>query len=250
METKLRFGRGNAKLAGEIYTFSLPAGHACPGALQCLAKADRETGKLQDGPSQSFRCFAAGDESRFPNVRKLRWHNFNLLRGKTREGMATLILDSLPEDAKLVRLHVSGDFFSDSYFLAWMDVAKAKPEVLFYTYTKSLPIWLRNRSSVPNNFKLTASEGGKHDGLIESESLKFAKVLFSIAEARELGLEIDHDDSHAFASDKSFALLLHGTQRKETPAAKAMSALRKIGYRGYSQKSRRKQTNDSSVFAE
>ncbi len=79
--------------------------------------------------------------------------------------MAALILDSLPTDAKLVRLHVSGVFFSDTYFLAWMDVAKAKPETLFYTYTKSLLIWLRHRLKIPANFKLTASEGGKHDDL-------------------------------------------------------------------------------------
>lgn len=245
METKLKFGRGNAKLASEIYTFSLPAGHSCPGALQCLAKTDRAMGKLQDGPFQSFRCFAAADEARFPSVRRSRWHNFDLLRNESQQGMCTLILASLPLDAKLVRLHVSGDFFSDAYFLAWMDVARAKPETLFYTYTKSLPIWLRHRPSVPANFKLTASEGGKHDDLIESESLKFAKVLFSIEEAQELGLEIDHDDSHAYASDKSFALLLHGNQRKETPAAKAMSALRSAGYNGYSQKPRKKHSLDS-----
>jgi len=242
METKLRFGRGNAKLADEIYTFSLPAGHACPGALQCMAKADRKTGKLQDGPSQSFRCFAAGDESRYPSVRRLRWHNFDLLKGNSREEMAALILHSLPLDANIVRLHVSGDFFSDAYFLAWMDVAKAKSETLFYTYTKSLPIWLRHRSSVPANFKLTASEGGKHDHLIESETLKSARVLFSMEEAVALGLEIDHDDSHAYASEKSFALLLHGNQPKDTPAAKAISALRVAGYKGYSAKARRKQT--------
>jgi hypothetical protein len=65
--------------------------------------------------------------------------------------MAALILNSLPTDARLVRLHVSGDFFSDNYFLAWMDVAEVRPEILFYTYTKSLPIWLRNRSTVPAN---------------------------------------------------------------------------------------------------
>jgi hypothetical protein len=127
-----------------------------------------------------------------------------------------------------------------------MDVARAKPGTLFYTYTKSLPIWLRNRSSIPTNFKLTASEGGKHDDLIQSESLKSAKVLFSIEEARELGLEIDHDDTHAYASDESFALLLHGKQRKETPASKAVSALRMAGFNGYSQKSRRKRTHESS----
>lgn len=238
METKLRFGRGNAKLAGEIYTFSLPAGHACPGALHCLAKADRETGKLQDGAAQTFRCFAASDESRYPSVRRSRWHNFDLLRGKTREAMAALILDSLPQDAKVIRLHVSGDFFSDTYFLAWMDVARAKPDLLFYTYTKSLPIWIRHRSSMPANFKLTASEGGKFDAMIELEGLKSAKVVFSPEEAQRLGLEIDHDDRLAYASDKSFALLLHGGQGKDTPAAKAMSALRKIGLGGYPKKPR------------
>jgi Gene product 88 len=250
MESKLKFGRGNAKLASEIYTFSLPAGHSCPGALQCLAKTDPETGKLQDGPCQSFRCFAATDEARFPSVRRSRWHNFDLLRNKGQKGMCTLILASLPIDAKLVRLHVSGDFFSDAYFLAWMDVAAAKPETLFYTYTKSLPIWLRHRASIPPNFKLTASEGGKHDDLIESEALKFAKVVFSIEEAQELGLDIDHDDSHAYVSNKSFALLLHGKQRKETPAAKAMSALRSAGYNGYSQKLRKERKHASSDSAD
>jgi hypothetical protein len=95
-------------------------------------------------------------------------------------------------------------------------------------------------ASVPSNFKLTASEGGKHDDSMASESLKSAKVLFSIEEAREQGLEIDHDESHAYASDESFALLLHGSQREETPAAKAMSALKRAGYKGYSQKPRRK----------
>jgi hypothetical protein len=59
-----------------------------------MAKADRKTGKLQDGPSQTFRCFAAGDESRYPNLRKLRWYNFDVLKGKTQEGMVALILDS------------------------------------------------------------------------------------------------------------------------------------------------------------
>jgi hypothetical protein len=85
---------------------------------------------------------------------------------------------------------------------------------------------------------------------MESESLKSAKVLFSIEEARELGLKIDHDDSHAYASDKSFSLLLHGTQRKETLVAKAMSELRSAGYKGYPQQHRRKQTNGSSDFAD
>ena len=92
---------------------------------------------------------------------------------------------------------------------------------------------------MPANFKLTASEGGKYDALIELEQLKSAKVVFSSEEAQRLGLEIDHDDRLAYASEKSFALLLHGGQSPETPAAKAMSALRKAGLGGYSRKARK-----------
>ena len=51
---KFNFG-GNAKLSKEIVTFSLPSGYSCPGAKDCLAKADRETGKIIDGKHQKFR---------------------------------------------------------------------------------------------------------------------------------------------------------------------------------------------------
>ena len=44
-------------------------------------------------------------------------------------------------------------------------------------------------------------------------------------ESRILNLVIVHDDSHAYKGDKSFALLLHGTQPKGTMAAKAKNKL-------------------------
>ena len=31
------------------YTFSLPSGYSCPGASECLSKADKDTGKITDG---------------------------------------------------------------------------------------------------------------------------------------------------------------------------------------------------------
>jgi hypothetical protein len=35
-----------------------------------------------------------------------------------------------------VRIHDSGDFFSDEYTQAWLRVMRARPTVLFYAYTK------------------------------------------------------------------------------------------------------------------
>jgi hypothetical protein len=171
-----------------------------------------------------------------PSVRKSRWNNFDLLKGKTTQEIAALILESLPFEAKLVRVHVSGDFFNDAYFQAWMSVALERPQTVFYAYTKSIKTWIENRALVPGNFKLTASFGGKDDQLISEHGLKRALVVFSVDQAEKLGLEIDHDDSHAYGSERSFALLLHGTQPKGSVAAKALSVLKAQGHTGYSKK--------------
>ena len=76
----------------------------------------------------------------------------------------------------------------------------------------------------------TASRGGREDYLIEKHNLREAVVVFSEREAYDKGLEIDHDDSHAARPslrNQSFALLIHGTQPKNTDAAKALQVLRK-----------------------
>lgn len=234
---KLKFGKGNAKLSKDIATFSIPAGHSCPFAYECEAKADRTTGKIKDGKHQTFRCFAASQEALYPTVRNSRWHNFDLLRKiKTKQGMIDLIEASLPKKATMVRVHVSGDFFSQMYFDAWMDVAANHPDIKFYAYTKSIPYWLERRNIIPKNFNLTSSKGGSKDGMISLNNLKYAEVLFSEEQAAEMKLEIDHDDSHAYNGKKSFGLLVHGTQKKGTKAAVALSDLRKKGIKGYSKK--------------
>jgi Gene product 88 len=227
----LSFGKGNAKLDKAIATFSLPAGHTCPGAKDCMAKADRLTGQITDGSNARFRCFAASGEAWNPDLRAKLWRNFDLLKGKTRAEMAELISRSLPDNS-IIRIHVGGDFFSQPYFLAWCDVARSHPSVRFYAYTKSISIWDRCLAEVPANLILTASEGGRFDEQIGER--KRARVVFTEEQAAALGLELDHDDSHAYNGEESFALLLHGTQAKGTPAAKALSALKLEGKGGYS----------------
>ncbi len=234
----LKFSNGNSKLAPNIFTFSMPAGYACPGAHSCKSQAVKtsEGFRIKDGPSCQFRCFAAIDEVLKPNVRNQRWHNFNMLKiCRTMEEIVNLITASLPRPKWkfIVRLHVSGDFFSQMYFDAWMAVARQNPNTVFYAYTKSLPFWILRRGMIPDNLKLVASRGGKWDNLIEPNGLRTAKVVYSEAEAKSLGLEIDHDDSHAYEGDSDFALLLHGTQPAGNESAKAWSALKVIGKGGY-----------------
>jgi hypothetical protein len=232
---KVTFGLGNAKLSKSIATFSLPAGHACPFAKECLTKSDRLTGRLTDGQHCQFRCFSATGEARSTSVRKQRWHNFDILRdSKSETKIGTVIQNSLLQGMDKVRLHISGDFFSERYFVAWINVALNNPLVTFYGYTKALPYLVKYRRHLPGNFRFTASRGGTHDKLIAEHGLRCAEVVFSVQEAIDKGLEIDHDDSMAIApTGTNFALLLHGTQPIGTQASKAWSLLMRSGVGGY-----------------
>ena len=165
---------GNAKVKGAA-VFSLPAGHSCPFAKTCHSKADRVTGKITDGPHNQFRCFATTPELLFKNVRESWWSNFDSLKAaKTTLGMASLIDQSLPQGVSRIRIHGSGDFFNQNYFDAWVMVAKQHPNLIFYGYTKALPLWSARIGTLPPNLHLVASVGGTHDHLIAPNNLRHA----------------------------------------------------------------------------
>jgi hypothetical protein len=236
----LKFSKANdqAKLKGienwlgykpKIYTFSLPSGYTCPFAVDCLSKSDRTTGKITDGKDTQFRCFSATTEAYSSTTRAQRWHNFDELRKLNFEDMVCAIDDALPRDADIIRVHVGGDFFNQRYFDAWMQVARLNQNVTFYAYTKSLPYWVARHGEIPSNFVLTASRGGRMDNLIDEKSLKVAEVVFSLEEAEEKSLPVDHDEYQAINNAGNFALLIHGTQPKGSEAGKAMQLLKAQG---------------------
>jgi len=53
-------------------------------------------------------------------------------------------------------------------------------------------------------------------------------VVYSEREAENLGLEIDHDDTHAAFGKENFALLIHGTQPKGSAASEALKQIKKL----------------------
>lgn len=106
---------------------------------------------------------------------------------------------------------------------------------------------MKYKKVIPSNFRFTASYGGKLDALIAKHKLISAKVVFSVAEAEALGLEIDHDDSHAIKRTENFALLLHGCQPKGTPAADALKTLKKQGLGMYGKGAGKKESSIKSV---
>ena len=240
----LKISPPNTKLKQLLYAYnyyvesvSLLSGHTCPYALKCLAKVHKVTRKIVDGKHAEHRCFSASNEASFPTVFNARQYNTELLQACTTEDEIYQLLDfSIRKSFDPFRIHIGGEFYNQMYFDAWLKFAFDNPYRVFYAYTKSLPYWINRfkEKHFPPNLSLTASYGGRADWMIKEYNLKTAYVIDHPSEAERLQLEIDHDDSHAIANDgKSFALLLHGTQKANTKSANAIKVMNRenINYR-------------------
>lgn len=94
-----------------------------------------------------------------------------------------------------VRIHDAGDFFADDYTGAWLRIAEATPDVLFYAYTKEVP---RFRTLVegnaPVNFRCLYSLGGKFDHLLDLDRDRHADVFPDMETLEDAGY-IDQTES-------------------------------------------------------
>jgi hypothetical protein len=136
-------------------------------------------------------------QERFPAVRDHRWKNFDyLLEGGVPE---------IPAKAKAVRIHMSGDFYSQDYFDLWLDICRKNPDVEFWAYTKSLEYWVNRLDQIPSNLILTASRGGRLDHLIDQHGLKNVEIIKQPEQAN--GRPIDTCDDQARIPDVNFCLL-------------------------------------------
>jgi hypothetical protein len=63
----------------------------------------------------------------------------------------------------VVRLHDSGDFYSQAYLTKWITIMGYFPEVTFYCYTKSHVMLKTVEQCLPDNFYYIPSAGGLDD---------------------------------------------------------------------------------------
>ena len=110
---------GNSKLARNVLIFDLPAITTCLNCQDCKGK-----------------CYAMKAQRQYPGTRAKRFTNYYL--AQLNPGVLELILDEqLARSRKpYVRIHSSGDFFSQNYLDMWARLAAKHTEKTFYFYTK------------------------------------------------------------------------------------------------------------------
>ena len=192
----MKFIKNKKYYEDDVYEWNLPTGTTCPFALECKVTVDRLTGKF-DVKKGQYRCYAASPE-RFPAVREHRWKNFEYVKNGNKP--------IFPKDCKSLRIHAAGDFFNQSYFDMWIELANENPNIEMWAYTKSLKYWVNRINEIPNNLILTASYGGREDYLIEEYNLKNVKVYINKDSVSE-GRPIDYNDHYARIPNINFALL-------------------------------------------
>jgi hypothetical protein len=122
----------NGKTPTIANTFGLPSGKAysCPGATSVCEKI----------------CYAGKLEKVYKGVKNILLTNWEQLKDANQQQMEALLyqmIDEFDKDCdkknaqKLFRIHWDGDFFNDTYTMAWKNVIKAWPSIQFWVYTRS-----------------------------------------------------------------------------------------------------------------
>ena len=100
----------------------------------------------------------------------------------------------------VIRIHSSGDFGYQGndrpeYFDTWVKIARANPDVIFYTYTKCIKMVKDYKKiySIPENFSITFSWGGKLDSYIEPDD-KQARVIMKGEEIEDGWMDATGND--------------------------------------------------------
>jgi hypothetical protein len=119
-----------------------------------------------------------------------------------------MIAEIVKRKVQVVRIHDSGDFYSREYVNKWFKVMDSLPQVKFYAYTKSLPLF--DGVKLPSNFILIYSEGGKRDDMIDASKHRHARIFKTEAELLAAGYaNASNDDLIAIGNNPKIGLLSH-----------------------------------------
>lgn len=128
---------GNHKLPRQTGIFNLPRKVTCPGSTAYCAEV----------------CYARKAEIQYSNVvPQARRRNWKLSQDPM---FVDLMLGELKRRRfKVIRIHESGDFYTQNYLNKWIEIARARPDITFYAYTKSTHLDFTQR---PKNFIVRGS---------------------------------------------------------------------------------------------
>ena len=109
---------GNRKLDKSIYCFSIPPIMTCLNYKKCFKT-----------------CYAVNIYDAYKEAKKS-WDSNFILTKDSRKFINRILAEIKKRNPTVIRIHVSGDFYSQKYINSWFIIAKASPSVKFYGFSK------------------------------------------------------------------------------------------------------------------
>lgn len=159
----IKLSHGNSKLKSktevidgkkvtleQFLIFSLPAEKTCPQSTEMCRKS----------------CYAKKAERMYLNTRIARERNY---KDSLSVNFVALMIGTIEFEMNraefkntkfFFRLHESGDFYSVNYMMKWIEIANhfiGNDRIVFGAYTKSLNIYNKVKTDIPNNLIIRAS---------------------------------------------------------------------------------------------
>ena len=197
-----------------LFNFGLPAYQSRQGFKTCPMAGTCKKG-----------CYASNGSYTWPAVKDAYEHRLALsqsaqfVEAVSKEINTKLKTADRKGNKLVIRVHDSGDYYNLEYTLKWFKVMQAFPTVLFYSYTKSVPMFkgLSKAGKIPPNLKLVYSEGGLADNKIDLAVDNHCRIFPDAQSLEQAGyLDVSNDDSLIFTTDvKKYGIVYHGAKSKK-----------------------------------
>jgi len=154
-------------------------------------------------------CYAKKGAYIWGNVAPVFEKRYNLT--KTISFIPLMIKEVKKKKADYIRIHDSGDFYSEKYLKKWLTIAEALPNVKFYAYTKSHDFF--RGIELPSNFDVIFSEGSKLDHKINKTTERHASIFNSKEDLQKAGYtdasKLDLYATKFFTNNNKIGLIYH-----------------------------------------
>ena len=184
-------------------SFGLPAVKTCPYADQCLkgCYATKAFYRMSAAVAKRARNWKATLSNDF--IYKMNADIETAKKKAERKGLKLI-----------VRIHDSGDYFSQEYADMWKEISSQNSDVEFYSYTKSVKFFIKDYMRLPSNLRIIFSMGGKTDNLINKNIHRHCQIFETSTDLRFAGYaDTSNDDSiAALAVTKFIGIVYHGSK--------------------------------------
>lgn len=197
----------SSKNGTHLYNWTIPAYKSetglitCPNASKCVAG-----------------CYARSGMYAMPVQHQAHENKLALSRTKGFEQVMVYTIDKLLKkhgnDKIFIRVHDSGDFYSETYLQAWHDIMDAyKSEIRLHFYAYSKMVELTRKWHDRSNFTLIYSYGGLQDRMIDPKRDRHSKVFESETDLIAAGYsDASNNDLIAIGPNNKIGLIYHGVK--------------------------------------